>query len=297
MTDITRKNLHLVRKQISEALDAIEDSGITTMESGKWTIAAAAAFLLQLRYNDISKLDLDASGNILMYGKLWIGESGDINQNNFIHVVDDGDIDVAIESADDNDVTVTLKTEGDRVIEATGSDDDSHAKITMAEDRVEIAGDDAANPFIEMDGNDWTDKLHSFVDTGSFTPELSGVTTAGSHTYQTQSGKYTRIADTIFFSIHIIIEQGNLGTMAGILQITGLPATSVTGFNAPCYVADAQGFRYTNIGAYVSANNTRIILRDSLGTLSGTTTNLQANDVDDTSVDVEIRVAGIYYAA
>lgn len=59
-------------------------------------------------------------------------------------------------------------------------------------------------------------------ETGTFTPTIKGSTTAGTHTYSQQQGKYTKIGNQVFFSLNVIITAKD-GTMAGGVQIGGLP--------------------------------------------------------------------------
>lgn len=62
---------------------------------------------------------------------------------------------------------------------------------------------------------------------GTFTPTIAGNTTAGTHTYITQVGRYTKVGDTVYVQISIVINAmgtaGNAG--AGYTTIAGLPFT------------------------------------------------------------------------
>lgn len=57
---------------------------------------------------------------------------------------------------------------------------------------------------------------------GTFTPTIAGTTSAGTATYTTQSGQYTRIGDVVHFSLSVKYS-GATGT--GLLLIKGLPFT------------------------------------------------------------------------
>lgn len=57
---------------------------------------------------------------------------------------------------------------------------------------------------------------------GTFTPTVAGSTTAGTATYSTQSGQYTRIGDLVHFSLSL---EYNSATGTGPLLIKGLPFT------------------------------------------------------------------------
>ncbi len=87
--------------------------------------------------------------------------------------------------------------------------------------------------------------------TGTFTPVLVGVTSAGVGTYATQTGAYTKIGrmvhvrGTLIWTAH---------TGAGQMRITGLPFTSATGVNQPLpFYLNAVTF--TGIPALLVGNN------------------------------------------
>jgi len=60
-------------------------------------------------------------------------------------------------------------------------------------------------------------------DEGTFTPTIVGVTTAGSATYSSQSGRFTRIGNRVFFDI-VLAWSGHTGT--GLMRVSGLPVTT-----------------------------------------------------------------------
>jgi hypothetical protein len=63
------------------------------------------------------------------------------------------------------------------------------------------------------------------IEEGSWTPTIAGSTTAGTHTYSVQQGKYYKIGKqvTAFFAITMTAKGG---TMAGVAAIAGLPFTA-----------------------------------------------------------------------
>jgi len=63
----------------------------------------------------------------------------------------------------------------------------------------------------------------NYYETGTFTPTVLGSSTAGTATYPTQSGRYTRLGDRVLFDIELSY---NTGTGTGNLQIDGLPFTT-----------------------------------------------------------------------
>jgi len=73
-----------------------------------------------------------------------------------------------------------------------------------------------------MDFSPITGSVGATEEVVSFTPVLSGVTTAGTQTYSQQIGRYTRIGKLIHVYIRILLSAKG-GTMAGDVVITGLP--------------------------------------------------------------------------
>lgn len=83
--------------------------------------------------------------------------------------------------------------------------------------------------FVSADGNVKNNEI-----SGTWIPTLSGVTTAGSHTYSGRSGKYTRRGKFITAGFYIRVESGNIdAAMAGALKIEGLPFAVASGNERP----------------------------------------------------------------
>lgn len=61
---------------------------------------------------------------------------------------------------------------------------------------------------------------------GTWTPVLRGSSTAGSNTYTAQAGRYFKIGKFVYVSGRVAISGAVGGTMAGTMQISGLPFTS-----------------------------------------------------------------------
>jgi hypothetical protein len=76
---------------------------------------------------------------------------------------------------------------------------------------------------------DWTNlKTYLGFASGTFTPAVTGSSTAGAQTYSIQSGRYTQIGRVVFYEIMIRMTAKD-GTTAGNISITGLPFTSASG--------------------------------------------------------------------
>jgi hypothetical protein len=97
----------------------------------------------------------------------------------------------------------------------------------------------------------------------TFTPTVSGTSTAGSFTYVNRVGRYTRIGDTVFVQIYVNISGVSVAA-AGSTQITGLPYTAI-GADFACAVEGTANLTagYTALGAYVDASTTRIFVIES----------------------------------
>lgn len=65
---------------------------------------------------------------------------------------------------------------------------------------------------------------------GTFTPTIVGTSTAGTGTYSSQSGRYTKIGRTVFFYVKLA---WSAHTGTGNMQVSGLPFTA-GGYNEPC---------------------------------------------------------------
>jgi hypothetical protein len=90
---------------------------------------------------------------------------------------------------------------------------------------------------------------------GTFTPTIIGTTTAGTGTYSSQVGRYTKIGNRVYFSV-AITWSAHTGT--GNMKISGLPFTSVntaSGFNF--LAVGANNLTYTSqLTAFVDVNAT-----------------------------------------
>jgi hypothetical protein len=99
---------------------------------------------------------------------------------------------------------------------------------------------------------------------GTFTPTVAGTTTAGTASYTTQLGRYTKIGNMVYFNVYLIYSSGN-GT--GSLKINGLPFTSNSTANnlrpITTYV-DSITLSASNFAtAYISNNVTSISFSQS----------------------------------
>jgi hypothetical protein len=123
---------------------------------------------------------------------------------------------------------------------------------------------------------------------GTWTPSVAGITTAGTATYGTRTGFYTKIGALVTFSLTL---SWSGGTGAGNIYIPGLPFVAQTGNTNPA-VSLACGNLALSAGnvpaAYVVNGNSYIVIKQ-MPTGGGALTNVPY----DASVD-EIYIAGSY---
>lgn len=101
-----------------------------------------------------------------------------------------------------------------------------------------------------------------FYQEGTWTPSIVGSTTAGTCTYVTRYGAYTRIGNRVRFSG---VVQMNTHTGTGNIRITGLPFTATS--HAQVISVVVQNLTYSNtVAAVVASSSTRI---DIINQVSG----------------------------
>lgn len=111
---------------------------------------------------------------------------------------------------------------------------------------------------ISFDGG--TTYLNNYT-TGTFNPTVRGDGTAGSGTYSTQVGRYTRIGNRVYVQMYIIWTNLTGGT--GNLQVASLPITSsstANTFPALSVWSSSLTFGSGTLSAYVNNNATTITL-------------------------------------
>jgi len=125
---------------------------------------------------------------------------------------------------------------------------------------------------------------------GTFTPVLTGTTSASGVAYDQQNGIYTKIGDLVY--IRIYIDLNNKGTIAGSLKITGLPFT-LGSFSTPLAVSAQQvqvAADYRVAGPVYDNAAFIYLFRQKQATL---TTDVQM-DTDDIGNNTIIQFAGSY---
>ena len=108
---------------------------------------------------------------------------------------------------------------------------------------------------------------------GNWTPVFKGDTTAGTYTYTSQLGRYTKIGNTV--TVHASLEEINtVSAGAGTILIGGLPFTSSTDLVFPQGVARLDNFDIpastVDMNATMIQNTTDMIVVASRDSLSAT---------------------------
>lgn len=126
---------------------------------------------------------------------------------------------------------------------------------------------------------------------GSWTPTLSGTTTAGSHSYNAQNGVYTRIGDMVHVEVNIVLSSLD-AAMSGSARISGLPFSSSSG-NSVLYIGSLElgnvTFGTSIPTAAVIANTTHALLR-----LQNNSSGISSLEVGDFTNSSSIRLSMTY---
>ncbi len=98
--------------------------------------------------------------------------------------------------------------------------------------------------------------------TNQFTPTIAGSTTAGTTTYTTQAGQFTKIGNRLFFDIGIVFTQT---TGTGDIQVQSLPYTVNNSSNVSIAVAVLTGISWANnqetyVAAQIVPNSTYLVI-------------------------------------
>jgi len=199
-------------------------------------------------------------------------------------------------------VTSSIQTQLDgKATSAQGATADSAMQDLVDDTTPQLGGDLDVNGYgIDFSGNPnasgMTSELLDDYEEGTFAPIFLGTTTAGTLTYSTQKGTYTKIGNVVHFAIEITASSFTVAP-AGNLRIGGLPFTaSASGYLGTANIAYAANFGVTNTpaGATIVPSNNQLILRkvssaDARDNLLGvvTTTGI--------GVAIQMQLSGHYY--
>ena len=119
---------------------------------------------------------------------------------------------------------------------------------------------------------------------GTFTPVLTGTTSASGVAYDTQAGTYTKVGNRVAFNL--AIDLSSKGTIVGFLKITGLPFTNGTSTSvqtAAGFSRVAMGDPYKGIGHVYGSSNYMYLFLQSQDSDTGdsqmSTSHITANTI------------------
>jgi hypothetical protein len=138
---------------------------------------------------------------------------------------------------------IILKSGGSEIVRVS---DNGYLRMAAATGGIQFNGDTAA-----------ANALDDYEE-GTFTPTVIGNTTAGTATYTTQRGRYTKIGRQVSCQIDIGY---NSGTGTGDLAILGLPFAETQGTNPAVTIGYLNGIGLTALNyalAYIASSSSRI---------------------------------------
>lgn len=131
-----------------------------------------------------------------------------------------------------------------------------------------------------------------FGPASTFTPTLVGTSTAGSHTYTTQTGRYVRHVNVVYFQLELDVSAVDAG-WAGQVRIGGLPIAPAGDVESPVALADIDNIAYGDmLTGYVHLNAQQIALFKHTSGTSNVSAALATTDVGSS---VFVRASGLYF--
>jgi hypothetical protein len=159
-----------------------------------------------------------------------------------------------------NNVTVDGILTVDQIVEKTGAAGITLDGVTLKDGNVVLANGNGID--FSATAGTGTSELFDDYEEGTWTPEITGTSTAGTIAYNAQHGYYTKIGRLVQVEFYV---QWNSGTGTGNLQVTGLPFTAGNNLTQPgLAIGDIENVALTaaNIATLaVASNSTNISLR------------------------------------
>ena len=168
-----------------------------------------------------------------------------------------------------------------RLVFSTTSD-----AASSATERLRVTSDgyvrlSASSPGLQFNGDTAAANALDDYEEGTFTPTVTGSSTAGTGTYNTngQVGRYTKIGNRVSFTIYV---DWSAHTGTGNLRVSGLPFTSnsaANAFNAVALYAGSLTYTGPMLQAYFGSASTTIIVGQmtAAGVTSGVPMDTAAN--------------------
>jgi len=148
---------------------------------------------------------------------------------------------------------------------------------------------------IYMDGNNGLANFFDDYEEGTWTPTLTtNGTDFDSVTYDSVTeGSYTKVGNTVYFSLALRTDAVTVGSASGAVAIGGLPFTSLASSSASVSQSEAWAGEEP-IAAFVAGSSTivRLLYRASV---SGNTASTAVADVGTGANGNEIKISGFYF--
>lgn len=126
---------------------------------------------------------------------------------------------------------------------------------------------------------------------GTWTPTMTGSTSATGQTYSAQSGTYTKVGRKVTIIGRLTLS--TLGTITGIVEIGGLPFACAASGWAPVQIGlfAAMGANFSSLCGYVNAGTSVIQLSGIKTATTGSSTLVQA----DLSATTDLMFSATYF--
>jgi hypothetical protein len=235
-------------------------AGRLYVDSSATVLASYTATPLILGTSDTERMRIDSSGNLLVGNTSYTDATKGIlnSQNGRLYATADGAVPLNLNRLSSTGGLAAFKYASSVV---GGIDVTSSGVTYTGTNGVTFTATQTAS----ADANTLDD-----YEEGSFTPTIKGNGTAGTATYSTQEGYYTKIGNLVWFSLFV---NWTGGTGSGSMQISGLPFTCRNVANYPSLsIGQFENISYSGVPmAYVSPNTTVIVLQSqpSNGSSSG----------------------------
>jgi len=167
---------------------------------------------------------------------------------------------------------------------------ESNGNFTIEDGNLVVAAGHGIDFSADANAAGMTSELLDDYEEGTFTPEFQGGTTAGTYTYSSQTGYYTKIGNLVYVNVGLSnVNTTNAG--AGTMQISGLPFANNS-------VRGATGaMRYDVININDNANGLVAITSPSTQTIqiyevkdNGADTAASVGDITVGSTDIFINI-------
>ena len=224
---------------------------------------------------DTSTLKVDASNNRVGIGTsspLALLDVSLLGSGSRRLLVNYADSVITVQGANSSSTNENLRITGDNLIFSSGSGTGTERMRVLSGGGLTFNGDTAT-----------ANALDDYEE-GTFSPTFGASNGSSTTTYTTQQGAYTKIGNTVFFNIYIVLNSIST-SIHSVIVIGALPFTN-TGNRVSIHSIRSSGFQGSGddsrpFAGTVEANNTKIELVKAVsgGTSDFTTSNSQGGTI------------------